>query len=784
LARLASHLAADIADRLVARIKAASTSQKLAFAFALFLMPLLFLANRLANEQQAGVDSALLEQQGAAYLRVANETADLLYSQVRAGEAGEHNFDALGRGVRALESAEAIYGEGLDTAELSHRTINALQAMQANPQARGVAANAAAVGLSDLIDRIGDRSGLLRDPDRTHHFAAGVALEQAPELAATIRELAQNASRTLADGRVNEDERLLMQRLLTNLDNQTEALSEALNAVIDGNEHPEVATSLGRATSNLLANLEAYRTSLDSALSRRSHSEEILSREAGSQLVLSQLRNLVADEFDVMLAERIDQLSTERNSTLLLAGLLFLTAMASVILLLRTQIVKPIDSLAHSIRELADGGYDADIPALSRADEIGEMARAVAVLRDAAKARFAADAARAAAESASNAKTHFVASMSHELRTPLNAIIGYAEMLEEDAIERDDHAARADLSRIMNAARHLLSIINDILDMSKIEAGRMDIHAAACDPHALADDVASTARPLAAKQANKLKIDLSPVHSAYTDAQKLRQCLLNLISNACKFTKSGEVGMTMRLDEAGGEPRLVFTVTDTGIGMTPQQTDQLFKPFVQADATISREFGGTGLGLAITQRMARMLGGDVTVRSELGVGSSFRLWVPLRYRDEEEVVRQDRFARIGADHAPLIVIVDDEADVRDLVTRALTTAGFAVQGVRTADAGMQLATDAKPCLMFVDICLPGRSGWELLSNLKANDDTADIPVVVLTVDSDRRRALERGAAEHLVKPASRDLLCATALRLARARAVAAPAPPTPKLAAG
>jgi signal transduction histidine kinase/ActR/RegA family two-component response regulator len=770
LANLASRLAANVADQLVERIRAASTSQKLGLAFALFLAPLAFVSSTLVAEQQDDLDSALLEREGAAYLRVVNDTADLLRAEMRASDLGQNDLDALRRGARALQRAEAMYGEDLETAELSQRTIHALRLMQANPHARNAAGDAAAVGLSDLGDRIGDRSGLLRDPDRASYFAANIALEQAPALATIAREIADIAQQALEDGRVNQDERATVQRMLVTLQDRVQTLSNSADAIIEDGGDLELASALGRATSNLLANFEGLRASVTSTLERRHpSSHDMLAREAGSQLVLTALRGLVADEFDTMLADRIDRLRTNRNGTLLLAAFLFLIAMTSVVVLLRKQLVEPIGSLSNSIRELAAGHYDADIPALSRGDEIGDMARAVVVLRDAAKERFAADAARAAAESASAAKTQFVASMSHELRTPLNAILGYSEMLSEDAADRGDASAQDDLARITGAARHLLGVINDILDLSKIEAGRMDILPARCDPEAIAADVAATTRPLADKHGNTLIIDLAPVRTAFTDAQKLRQCLFNLLSNACKFTKSGTVTVTMGLENRSNENWLVFNITDTGIGISPEQMKSLFTPFVQADSKITRDFGGTGLGLAITRRMARLMGGDVTVESEAGEGAIFRLSIPQFYEGMGREEAVDRFQRVGEVGAPLILVVDDEADARDLVARTLTPAGFAVQGARTAEAALILAKEVRPCLVLADIRLPGRSGWDLIADLRADPATNDIPIVVLSIDCDRRRALDLGAAEHLVKPATRELLCATIMRLARAR---------------
>jgi signal transduction histidine kinase/uncharacterized membrane protein len=238
----------------------------------------------------------------------------------------------------------------------------------------------------------------------------------------------------------------------------------------------------------------------------------------------------------------------------------------------------------------------------------------------------------AKAEAANAAKSQFLANMSHELRTPLNAIIGYSEIIMEDAATSDaDAHYGADANRIVGAARHLLAIINDILDLSKIEAGRTELDASVFDVSQLVSQAADALRPNAAANGTRLRVLMAPdLGEAETDLVKLRQCLLNLLSNAVKFTPGGEVTLRARRGVRGQAPWLAIEVIDTGIGMSSEQLQTLFQPFVQADASTTRRFGGTGLGLSITRSYARLLGGDVTVKSELGKGSTFILYIPAR----------------------------------------------------------------------------------------------------------------------------------------------------------
>ncbi|MBY0564251.1 MAG: response regulator [Hyphomonadaceae bacterium] len=376
------------------------------------------------------------------------------------------------------------------------------------------------------------------------------------------------------------------------------------------------------------------------------------------------------------------------------------------------------------------------------------------------------------AEAANIAKSQFLANMSHELRTPLNAIIGYAEMLREDAEDAGEQETVQDLGRILAAGRHLLSLLNEVLDLSKIEAGRMEAAATAFDAREMLQDLVDTMRPLAEQKGNSIAIcDRGIDGRVETDATKLRQCLNNLLSNACKFTEGGSIVVEFEREPIDGIEHLVVSVRDTGIGMSSEHISRLFQPFVQADPSITQRFGGTGLGLAISRRLAQLLGGDISVTSILGEGSLFRLSVPASLTDAAQASGAD--AAIddvqGAAEAPLVVVIDDEPAARELVARSLTRAGFAVQGVGGGKAGLGLVRAKSPALIVLDIFLPDRSGWRVLQSLKLDPNTRDIPVVVLSVHDDRLHALSLGAAEHLVKPADRDVLAATVMRLARSR---------------
>jgi signal transduction histidine kinase/DNA-binding response OmpR family regulator/HAMP domain-containing protein len=372
--------------------------------------------------------------------------------------------------------------------------------------------------------------------------------------------------------------------------------------------------------------------------------------------------------------------------------------------------------------------------------------------------------ARAEAEQANKVKSEFLANMSHELRTPLNAIIGYSQMLREDAEDDGNESATADLRKIENAGSHLLGLINDILDLSKIEAGKMQVYIEPIDLPALAEDVRQLVTPLAAKNRNALDITAAPgLPVMQCDLTKVKQSLLNLLSNACKFTRDGRVGLDIRRDpDAPG--MMLFTVTDTGIGMTAEQLGRLFQAFNQADNSTTRQYGGTGLGLVITRSFARMLGGDVTVRSAPGEGSSFRLALPVTppaTTPADDGTEGEHAAGPSPDEALATVLVtDDEESARRIIGTHLAREGYRVIYAGSGPEAIEIARRERPDAITLDIMMPQVDGWTTLRDLKADPDLADIPVLMVSITADRGLGFALGAAAVLSKPVDRAELAA------------------------
>ncbi|WP_448604143.1 PAS domain S-box protein [Thermoleptolyngbya sp.] len=443
------------------------------------------------------------------------------------------------------------------------------------------------------------------------------------------------------------------------------------------------------------------------------------------------------------------------------------------------------------------------------ANQQGDYTHWISVQRDISD-RKAAEAAlrkgKEAAEEANRAKSQFLANMSHELRTPLNAIIGYSEMLQEDAHDFGYGDIVPDLEKIRGAGQHLLALINDILDISKIEAGRMELYLETFEPDLLLLEVQATIEPLMAKNGNTFSIqcpdDLGTMHA---DLTKVRQSLFNLLSNAAKFTENGTVTLAVEKREVTSlsaenpdaplslvpTPFILFQVSDTGIGMTVEQMGKVFQAFTQADASTTRKYGGTGLGLAISRRFCQMMGGDITVSSEVGKGSTFTIWLPMEVVDPKQidarqidakqvdakqvdakqievaiapalgnaqnsgrasVAEQDRATGGISGDRKTVLAIDDDPAVRDLVQRYLTKEGFRVETAANGTEGLQLARQIRPDAITLDVLMPDTNGWSVLSAFKSDPDLADIPVVVMTIVDDKNRGFALGAADYLTKP--------------------------------
>jgi signal transduction histidine kinase/CheY-like chemotaxis protein len=374
--------------------------------------------------------------------------------------------------------------------------------------------------------------------------------------------------------------------------------------------------------------------------------------------------------------------------------------------------------------------------------------------------------AKHAAEEANRAKSTFLANMSHELRTPLNAIIGYSEMLEEETRESGRSEEVQDLRKIQSAGKHLLSLINDVLDLSKIEAGKMGLHLETFDVPPLIDEMMTTLQPAAAKNSNTIQVQVAnDVRAMRADVTKVRQILFNLLSNACKFTDRGIISVDVDQNRIEGHDWVRFRVSDTGIGITAKQKENLFHEFSQADASIARKYGGTGLGLAITYRFVQLMKGRISVESDPGKGATFTVHLPAQVIAEtpesarstgnsNEMVPLAEFKI----HKDTILVIDDDASVRDLMSRFLGKLGFHVVAAASGEEGLRLARQVRPLVITLDVVMPESDGWTVLKKLKSDTSLAETPVIMVTIVDNEAMGIDLGASNYLIKPVDRDRL--------------------------
>ncbi len=468
--------------------------------------------------------------------------------------------------------------------------------------------------------------------------------------------------------------------------------------------------------------------------------------------------------------EPVDGLLKDQNQ-LLRDRLLLVLALSLVSVLIMSgvarRMVGPLRLLAGQAEAFGRGEAPPRFTAQGQ-DEIGRLARVLEgavqerltreatllAAREAAEvARQDAVTARERAEQANHAKSRFLANMSHELRTPLNAIIGYSEMLQDEAQEMAPDEVKADLSKIHGAGKHLLGLINDILDLSKIEAGRMDVHLETFGVRHVLEEAVGTVAPVMERNKNTLVVDAAPdLGDMLSDMTKLRQVLLNLLSNAAKFTQGGTVTLAARRVDA----TLTFSVRDTGVGMTAEQQGRLFQAFMQADASTTRKYGGTGLGLAISRHFCRMLGGDVTVQSAPGEGSTFTVVLPVEARrPTQSRLPTPAAVPVAPGPGPTVLVIDDDPGVQDLIARILKSEGWQVLPALTGKEGIRLARERRPDVITLDVMMPDQDGWSVLAVLKDDPALSRIPVIMLSMVDDRTLGFALGAQDYLVKPVER-----------------------------
>ena len=412
-----------------------------------------------------------------------------------------------------------------------------------------------------------------------------------------------------------------------------------------------------------------------------------------------------------------------------------------------------------TVRRLDDGGIFtifSDITELKKREE--ELNKTITEL----------DVAREKANAANQTKSQFLANMSHELRTPLNAIIGLTEMLKEDAADDGLDDFEEPLDRVFNAGKHLLTLINDVLDLSKIEAGRVELFNETFELSQILDDVLKTSSPLAQKNDNELVMEFkTDIDFVTADQTRVKQVVLNLISNACKFTEKGKITVGVnKITQEGGD-LIAIDVSDTGIGMSEEQMAKLFNSFVQADSSTTRKYGGTGLGLTISKQLAILMGGDVVVNSDLGKGTTFTATFLADFIGASETVKNlnqqtgsliQNVVSLENSSGKTVLIIDDDPTVSELMKRQLLKEGYKVVIAPNGKEGIRLARDLNPDVITLDILMPEMDGWSVLRTLKADPKVSNIPVIMASILDEKNKGFSLVAADLVSKPVHKEYL--------------------------
>ncbi|MBL8154823.1 MAG: response regulator [Anaerolineae bacterium] len=756
--------------------------QKFMLVGLLMLIPLLLVMTQFLSKINEDIDFAAKERIGLIYnapllnliqhvQRHAAFTVDVLGVDTGFTAKLDAEAQAVDDAIAKIDLIDAEHGRTLETSAAWNAIKDTWDTVPRIPtQTTAAEYINAHVELTNAILRLitisGNNSNLILDPDIDSYYLMDTVITKLPLAVDYMSQIRSYGLGVIAAGGASME----AQTRLTILSGQVRA---TIQSNLQGYGY---AFELNPGLQNILqADIDRYVNSSEQFLTELSsgvllgQSDAVVTLDGFYTAATSAidegfgLYSRVSQALDDLLQIRIQGFEARRTVVL---GVAFLALAATVYLFAGFYV--SVNETIHTLDQASHRMVRGDVNWAFSPNSRDELAQVAMAFNNVANELMIA---RDQALESNRAKSAFLANMSHELRTPLNAIIGYSELIEEEMRDEGSDTYTGDLGKIQNAATHLLTLINDILDLSKIEAGKMELFLETYSIPRMVQDIRTTVMPLIEKNGNRLEITLQEgIPEMHNDLTKTRQVLLNLLSNASKFTVKGLIQFSVTMSHERDQDWVTFVITDSGIGMTPEQLIKLFKDFTQADSTTTRKYGGTGLGLSISRRFAQMMGGDITVSSQINVGSSFTLKLPLNLPGESvevippEVAPQTRDQRRKPRTQPLPMIrgtllaIDDDPTARELISRFMLKEGFIVHTAQDGAEGIRLARDYRPDAILLDVMMPQQDGWSVLNSLKADPDLASIPVILVTMVSDQNLGYALGAADYITKPIDRERL--------------------------
>ncbi len=748
--------------------------QKFLLVGLLLLLPLLLVMYEYIGAVNNVIDFASKEQLGLVYNAPVIKFLDDIQQHRGIASAylsGDQSFKAqlsakeadIEADIAAVDTVDARLGATLNETVSWKRIKSRWQNIKLQSQSTQMKAidsfNAHTALNGDVlvfITEIGNNSNLILDPNIDSYYFMDSVITKLPAMAEYMAQLRgyglmATASKTLSP----EDQTRFniyagLARSTLNSSVRSYGYAFTVNDSLQNRMQGDIKTYADQVNSFLDNINRTFITTLDNVPTTDSNSFFDLATQSINGVF--KLYGTTSDALNGLLSTRIDRNVVQRNVVLIFA-LFVLALVIYLFIAFYLAVRQAINSLDVATQRMI-GGHTEQAFVLDSQDELAQVAIS---FNNIARELLGA---RDQALESNRAKSVFLANMSHELRTPLNAVIGYSELIQEECEDSGQTEYVPDLKKIQAAAKHLLSLINDILDLSKIEAGKMDIYLEVIDVPKMLNEIETTVLPLIQKNENTLDIQCEPdLGMMRADLTKVRQVLFNLLSNASKFTQKGVVVLTAARETIGAVDWMIFTVKDSGIGMTQEQMSKLFKDFSQADSSTTRKYGGTGLGLSISKRFCQMLGGDIFVDSEPNVGSTFTVRLPVAVPNPAEVQADGKGLVIPAG-ANTVLVIDDDSIVREVLTRFLLKEGYYVETANSGKEGLQRAHELHPDVITLDVMMPGMDGWAVLAKLKADPALANIPVIMLSMVGDKNMGFALGASEYMTKPVDKERLLA------------------------